>query len=254
MPFKCNYCGGYFCEQHRLPEFHDCPGTYNASKIGNTQFGSYTQSSGYGSNYSTSKVTRPFWFSNREIRDLAVGLAVILMVPLFNVWNYFLQEPLFIGLYLVILTLAFMLHEIAHKFMAQRMGLWAEFRISLMGIVLTVFSFLLLQTRVLPIMFIAPGAVMIAGMINSNEWGKIGLAGPVTNIVQALIYLILLLLAPNDVIGELAYIGVAANSGLAIFNLIPFGVFDGEKIFKWNWKAWLGAVIVAGSLFIYATL
>jgi len=26
MPFRCNRCGGYFCEEHRLPEKHDCPG------------------------------------------------------------------------------------------------------------------------------------------------------------------------------------------------------------------------------------
>ncbi len=25
MPFKCPYCGGLFCEEHRLPEAHNCP-------------------------------------------------------------------------------------------------------------------------------------------------------------------------------------------------------------------------------------
>ena len=24
LPFQCNYCGRYFCEDHRLPENHDC--------------------------------------------------------------------------------------------------------------------------------------------------------------------------------------------------------------------------------------
>ena len=24
MPFQCNYCGDYFCPEHRLPEEHRC--------------------------------------------------------------------------------------------------------------------------------------------------------------------------------------------------------------------------------------
>lgn len=26
MPFKCNYCGEYFCGEHILPTKHNCPG------------------------------------------------------------------------------------------------------------------------------------------------------------------------------------------------------------------------------------
>ena len=26
LPFRCNRCGGYYCEEHRLPERHNCPG------------------------------------------------------------------------------------------------------------------------------------------------------------------------------------------------------------------------------------
>ncbi|MFZ1039454.1 MAG: AN1-type zinc finger protein, partial [Candidatus Bathyarchaeia archaeon] len=25
LPFRCPYCGGSFCSEHRLPENHDCP-------------------------------------------------------------------------------------------------------------------------------------------------------------------------------------------------------------------------------------
>ena len=25
LPFRCKFCGGYFCEEHRLPENHNCP-------------------------------------------------------------------------------------------------------------------------------------------------------------------------------------------------------------------------------------
>lgn len=26
MPYRCRYCNGLFCPDHRLPENHDCPG------------------------------------------------------------------------------------------------------------------------------------------------------------------------------------------------------------------------------------
>jgi hypothetical protein len=26
FPFKCHRCGGWYCQEHRLPERHDCPG------------------------------------------------------------------------------------------------------------------------------------------------------------------------------------------------------------------------------------
>jgi len=29
MLFKCKYCGGSFCAEHRLPENHACVGGYN---------------------------------------------------------------------------------------------------------------------------------------------------------------------------------------------------------------------------------
>ena len=35
-------------------------------------------------------------------------------------------------------------------------------------------------------------------------------------------------------------LGVIAwfNAWIAVFNLIPFGIFDGLKVFNWNKKAW----------------
>lgn len=26
MPYKCKFCGGLYCDNHRLPESHDCEG------------------------------------------------------------------------------------------------------------------------------------------------------------------------------------------------------------------------------------
>jgi hypothetical protein len=169
MPFRCNYCGGYYCEQHRLPEFHDCSGTYNTTKNRYIQYGTYTTSSQPGI-YTASKMIHPYWFSRKELRDLAIGLAVILLIPIFRVWSILPKFPLEIIGFLITLVLAFMLHELAHKFAAQRLGMWAEFRLSMIGLMLTFLSFVLLETSIFPLMIVTPGAVVIAGLMNMKEW------------------------------------------------------------------------------------
>ena len=123
MPFRCNYCGGYFCEQHRLPEFHDCIGKYDQTKPRTVPIGEYTSSDRFYGNYSTSRIIRPYWFSKKELRDLAIGLLVIMTLPFLKIWSYFTIEPLFVIGVVSILALAFILHELAHKFAAQRLGM-----------------------------------------------------------------------------------------------------------------------------------
>ncbi len=132
--------------------------------------------------------------------------------------------------------------------------MWAEFRLSTMGLLLTFLSFFLLQTSVLPIMIVAPGAVMIAGLMNKNEYGKISIAGPATNIAQALIYLFIYIANPYSLLGYLAGYGIQINAFLALFNLIPFGIFDGMKIYNWDKRVWAIAAVAAGLLLAFALL
>jgi Zn-dependent protease len=249
MPFRCNYCGGYFCEQHRLPEFHDCKGKYDQTKPSMVQLGNYTSSGSFYGNYSTSRIIRPYWFSKKEIRDLTIGLLVIMTLPFLKIWSSFVDNPTRLIGIVMILALAFILHELAHKFAAQRIGMWAEFRLSTIGLLLTFLSFGIMWTVDLPLMIIAPGAVMIAGLINMKEYGKISIAGPATNIAQAFVYLVIYLFLPSlSGARALAVYGIAINSYLALFNLIPFGIFDGMKIYRWDKRVWAAATITAGLL------
>jgi len=78
---------------------------------------------------------------------------------------------------------AFVLHELSHKFVAQRYGCWSEFRMEptmlLLAVVLPFF---------MPFIFAAPGAVMISSpYLTREENGKIAIAGPLMNI--ALVFL-----------------------------------------------------------------
>jgi Zn-dependent protease len=137
-------------------------------------------------------------------------------------------------------TLSFLLHELAHKFSAQHFTLWAEFRLTLQGALITLISFFL------PFKIISPGAVMIVGSGTKVTIGKMALAGPITNILLA-IGCILIATITQDFFWFVAFI----NAFLAVFNLIPFGMMDGLKVFKWNKVAWIVAFSTAIALTAY---
>ncbi len=37
LPFKCKFCGGYFCLEHRFPENHNCPNIPPKTPLGSYQ-------------------------------------------------------------------------------------------------------------------------------------------------------------------------------------------------------------------------
>ena len=137
-------------------------------------------------------------------------------------------------------TLSFLLHELAHKFSAQHFNLWAEFRLTLQGALITLVSIFL------PFKIISPGAVMIAGSGTRETVGKTALSGPVTNMFLSA-GCILIATVTQDLFWFVAFI----NAFLAVFNLIPFGVMDGLKVFRWNKTIWAIAFVVAIALTAY---
>jgi Zn-dependent protease len=133
--------------------------------------------------------------------------------------------------YLIALAPAFLLHEIAHKVVARKYGCWAEFRASPSGL-----RFGVLLAAILGIVFMAPGAVMVAGHTTRAQFGKIALAGPVTNVALWLLGLIAILLgAAEPIVGEIILKPwLWGNAVLALFNMLPFGPLDGKKIRTWS--------------------
>lgn len=252
LPFRCSYCGGYFCSKHRLPEFHDCTGLHRRAETVDVR--RPASSRRYDSYYRAPRrgpaLLNLFKFSKKELRDLGISLAVIAALSLHVMWQNRLlfRMPLVVLGSVGIFAAAFLLHELAHKFTAQRFGFWAEYRINNFGLMITLLSF------VSPFKLVAPGAVVIAGLMYGDDYGKIALAGPVTNIAQALVYLLIKFLSHNPVVVLLAYLGITINASLALFNLLPFGVFDGVKVLSWDWRAWLSATVVAGLLYLYSPL
>ena len=164
---------------------------------------------------------------------LSDGLAAVLNDPMI-----FLKElPMAFG---AVMT-AFLLHELAHKWMAQQYGCWAEYRGNrnglLFALLMSSFGFLLA----------APGAVMVSGRITDRQNGIIAAVGPISNIIIALIAFPIYLFTigldyPISLVGELARFIVVINLILGGFNMIPIQPLDGSKIIAWNKFAYFGII------------
>jgi len=160
-------------------------------------------------------------------------------------WFISPTEPLVLLSFAVVFTSSFLLHEIAHKITAQHFGLWAEFRLTAVGALLTLISILS------PFKIISPGAVMIAGSGNRETLGKISLAGPITNLMLSAIFVGLATLSTGYLSALAIYIGLINAFFIAFFNLIPFGIFDGQKVFMWNKTVWAAAFLLSLALTAY---
>lgn len=179
-------------------------------------------------------------FKKRELIDLfkswiALSLAFgILLTPSLTP-NYETINAFVIsfGISLIIIALSFIVHELAHKLIAQKFYCQAEYKSndSMLAIAILM-SFL-------GFIFAAPGAVWIKGSINKKQNGIISFAGPFSNFLLALAFLPGLFFA-SGLVQFFLFIGFFINSWLGLFNMIPFRPFDGIKIYKWNKIIYIG--------------
>lgn len=152
-----------------------------------------------------------------------------------------------LGLFpLMLLTVGtgFVLHELAHKFVAQHYGAHAFYRAWTTGLFLAVALAVATNGGFI---FAAPGAVYVFGRhLTHAQNAKISLAGPATNIVLALVFVFLMAVPGLAVIG---YQGAYVNLFLAMFNMLPVFVLDGAKVFAWSPAIWGVFMAVAAIMF-----
>jgi len=143
----------------------------------------------------------------------------------------------------------FLLHELAHKVVAQRYGYPAEFRADYEMLALTVAS------GALGFLFAAPGAVEVRGRrIVPRENGVIALAGPATNVALFAVFAPLALVSSGGFLAFVASFGAFINSFLAAFNLVPFGPLDGRKVLDWDARVFAVSFAVCAALAVYSFL
>jgi len=151
-------------------------------------------------------------------------------------------------IYILAIAPAFVLHEIGHKVVAKYYGCWAEFRADPQGLQTGI-----LISAIIGIIFMAPGAVMVSGMVSKKQNGHIAIAGPLVNLVLFLIgiplgILLFILMGIAEPLSPLTSSGLSLkgigymtvstwlwiNAILGLFNMLPFGPLDGLKIKGWS--------------------
>lgn len=248
LPFRCPFCAGYFCADHRLPENHSCPELWKARTRGPPPLEKHHRLVGEGKPEPSEEgppISYPLrfrkrtWTSSTEARHLVVAALLVMAVglsfekPIMQWASFFLRQPDVFLISALIFILTFASHELAHKAAAKHYGLWAEFRMNLLGAVLT-----LLSIAPTPIKIITPGAVMIAGAVDRKIMGIIALAGPFTSIVLSSLFLALRFLVPRSSFASVILDGAELGAWIALLNLVPFGIMDGSKVFWWNKPIW----------------
>jgi Zn-dependent protease len=170
-----------------------------------------------------------------EIRHLVIGAVVFFLIEAsrFLLYDFYYMPGYFNTIVLLVLItgtiLAFAIHELCHRLMAQYYNLRVEFRLSLPGTIISLISII-----VSPIKALVFGSVVIFDdQINNEKMGKIALAGPLINTFQAMLSVVL-----SDFFPFL-YIFTIINTDLAMFNLIPIPPLEGEKVFTWSKVIWM---------------
>jgi Zn-dependent protease len=160
----------------------------------------------------------------------------------------------------VVCGLAFVFHELAHRIVARRFGAEAHFVANngwlLISIVVAFAGFFIA----------APGAVWHRGYLTDRQGGLIALAGPATNLVFALLFLLALPIlgltnmatTSTTIVGIDVYtlafilcsIGFKLNAWIGLFNMIPAGPFDGAKVLAWS-PLYFGITVAVGILLAF---
>lgn len=194
-----------------------------------------------------------------EIREIVIADAVLIIAfsltiaggigTLFSSPSKFASTfAYFVPIAALGVSLSFILHELMHKFAAQRYGAIAGFRTSHNGLVLT------LLTGAFGFLLGVPGATMIyASGFTRRQNGIVSLAGPLTNFAVFLVFFAISLIVPQG-----GYLAAAVSFTifisilLAFFNMLPIPPLDGSKVLAWNkwiYLATIGVVFVLMMLF-----
>ncbi|MDD5474212.1 MAG: M50 family metallopeptidase [Candidatus Methanoperedens sp.] len=144
----------------------------------------------------------------------------------------------------------FLLHELAHKFTAQKYGYAADYEASPMGLMLALGLSVITSGG---FVFAAPGAVMIRSrqvfysplddrywdtQRSAKEFAYISVSGVVVNLVLAVSFFIASFFVTSGLAYALLRTGAFINVFLAGFNMIPFGPLDGAKVWRYNPVLW----------------
>jgi len=184
------------------------------------------------------------WFYKNEMKDILIAMVAVTIVFSYRPFDFNTTLSL-MPYYFVAVVVAFLFHELAHRFVARRFGCVAFFKLWPQGVMVSLL-FMLMGLK-----FIAPGAVVILPY-KFGRWGRKAINVQLTDVEMGLISISgiavniffagLFSMFSGEFFGFLAGI----NAVLALFNLLPIPPLDGSKIVKWKPLIWLFMIIIAG--------
>jgi len=181
-------------------------------------------------------------FETQEIKEILIST-----IALGFIFAYPNIDLMIIALYIFVLGISFVPHELAHKFMAMKYGAYARYEMWKQGLA---FALLLAVITGGGFVFAAPGAVVIYTQfmskrgyheiyITEKKNAYISLVGPGMNVLVALLFFLASPLVSGEFLGLIVAMVIHVNLFLALFNMIPMHPLDGSKIFAWDKKVWL---------------
>ncbi len=263
--FICPYCKGVYCGDHRLPEGHGCPAMQQVQDEAKRRVSDSVGGDEYKDNQTWSSVipkrkkkprrrSGKKRFSSTELKHLLIACILVALVGISMLGSpygiayalsrfvWYMNSPYWwvpVGM-IAIFLLAFIGHELAHKFVAQHYGMWSEFRMTTMGYYLSAIAILF------SVPIFGTGTVYTSGTSNTEHNGKINLAGPLSNFIMAIGLVIVTIftygLASQPMLYLIQY-GIIINSILGLFNMIPIQPFDGATVKDWKMSVWITLTI-----------
>jgi len=264
--FTCPYCKGVFCADHRLPEGHGCPAMHQVKDEAKRRVSESVGADEYKDNQTWSSVmpkrkkkqprqrSGKKRFSSTELKHLLIACILVTLVGIsmlgspygiayaLSRFAWYMSSPFWwvpVGMILIFL-LAFIGHELAHKFVAQHYGMWSEFRMTTMGYYLSAVAILF------SVPIFGTGTVYTSGTSNTEHNAKTNLAGPLSNFLMAIVLVIITIftygLASQPMLYLIQY-GIIINSILGLFNMIPIQPFDGATVKDWKMSVWITLTI-----------
>ena len=182
-------------------------------------------------------MTSRFHIDSEEWLHIVVSVVTISLA--FSLFREDAFSPDYFWLVFLTVGLGFVLHELAHKWVAIQYGASAYYRASTLGLFGSLALAFLTSGA---LVFAAPGAVYFHGShLSRRQVGKISLAGPLMNLALAIAFGVLAFTVPG--LRELGLMGVWVNALLGAFNLIPLGMLDGAKVWAWDKTVWLASFV-----------
>ncbi len=179
--------------------------------------------------------------SHREVVEILISWVTLSLAFSWNVVLFAQQNPAYAAvlfpLFFVAIGTAFVLHELAHKYAALKLGYPAEYRMWPSGLLLALSLAILTGGRWV---FAAPGAVYVYGFPNRRDDAYISLAGPLTNLFIAYFFLLVALTfgGPYFYYSPAMFV-VRVNAFIGFFNMMPVFPLDGSKVIAYSPTLWL---------------